>query len=635
MDNRSIAGALLRNLGITGTGLATGNLVPPHPAARQQDKLESDFSDAGKVQDPDSYNKYSTLLKRPVTYESMLSLWEEMSSWDLMAAALVEIVDEAVQTDSNDPATLWYECNDPDMEDELNDMLLRIRAEEYIPSQVWYTAAFGNSIEKLDYAKNDGVLGFNFAHPMDIRRYWLERNRQCVGFKWAQREPDKENAFHAPDGTEIPRVGINSDKGVEDLWYPWDFLHFRRMYRLRFTEHGEPIFDEAQGIYKKLRIALDQMVIHRAQVQPDRYVMNIDVKDQVPADQMRTVQRWKQTLRSKLSFGQGTSDNIPDEFKAFYNAWSLDTILYVPKPEGFQHSIEKLPGTASVPDVYDIELLENLFFSIIGMPKWWIMGGEGGGTPSGKALLATDMRFLRKVKSIRKPIIQGYTWLGYFHALLQGKDISQLEIKAKMSPIGGLEEQQKLEILQAQTQMLGSMGELMQTFNLPREAWVDVIFKRYLHLPDEVVDTFVTSLPAPMDVEESSGSKKKDITETKAVKLVEDMLGKKPGARHALDALNDALTGKKRKEPRMYKTANDVTPVFEGFKNGDIIRSSFQRDERPLKVSMSVAEGKKKGKITGHIDESERKKTFTTSPTAAPESSAKGAGYRKFIGERM
>jgi hypothetical protein len=49
-----------------------------------------------------------------------------------------------------------------------------------------------------------------------------------------------------------------------ELWYPWDFMHIRRMYRLRMNEHGEPIFDEAAGIYKKLRLAIDQMVVHRA-----------------------------------------------------------------------------------------------------------------------------------------------------------------------------------------------------------------------------------------------------------------------------------------------------------------------------------------------------------------------------------
>jgi hypothetical protein len=34
-------------------------------------------------------------MRRPVTFDAMLQLWDEMAGWDLMAAALVEIVDEA------------------------------------------------------------------------------------------------------------------------------------------------------------------------------------------------------------------------------------------------------------------------------------------------------------------------------------------------------------------------------------------------------------------------------------------------------------------------------------------------------------------------------------------------------------
>jgi hypothetical protein len=52
-------------------------------------------------------------MRRPVTFDAMLQLWDEMAGWDLMAAALVEIVDEATQTDQNSPATIWYPVQRP------------------------------------------------------------------------------------------------------------------------------------------------------------------------------------------------------------------------------------------------------------------------------------------------------------------------------------------------------------------------------------------------------------------------------------------------------------------------------------------------------------------------------------------
>jgi hypothetical protein len=231
-------------------------------------------------------------------------------------------------------------------------------------------------------------------------------------------QANKESAFVHPDNkTPIERVAISDGQNTEDLWYPWDILHFRRMYRLRISEHGEPIFDEAQGIYKKLRLAVDQMVVHRAQVQPDRYVINIDTKDQAPVDQMKTVQRWKQTLAANFPSGsttraapasRPTSLTRSDSRLSTMPGHSIRSCGSPNRPASSTPS-RKMQGTQNVPDVYDIELLTDLFYSIIGMPRSWFGAKTGGGggdqAMSGKALLAQDMRFLRKIKSIRQPII--------------------------------------------------------------------------------------------------------------------------------------------------------------------------------------------------------------------------------------
>jgi len=512
----------------------------------------------------------------------MLQLWNEMADWDLICAALSEIVHEATQTDATSPGSLWYECNDPSMEDELNDMLGVIGVEDILPSQVWHVAGLGNSFEKIDYEPGDGVRGLSFVHPFDVRRYWLERNRQCIGFRWNNHNPRHDDVFVQPDNkSEIQRVQMSTGQNVEHLWYPWDFMHMRRTFRLRSSEHGEPIFEEAQGIYKKLRMAVDMMVVHRAQIQPDRYVVNIDVKDQAPMEQMKTVARWKQSLRSKLAFGPGQSASAmtdPSSFDSFHNAMALDTILWMAKPNGFQHTVEKLPGTASVPDVYDIELLTDLFYSIIGMPKAWFgVTKDGQNPPSGKSLLAQDMRFLRKIKSIRRPVINEYTRLGYFHALLKNKDVSKLEIRAKMSPIGSLEDQMKLELLAAQADVLDKLGDLMEKYSLPREAWVEVIFKRYMHLPDDVVNVFLTALPPEAEAQEESKRKPAPAIG----KILAECAQYATGNRDALmrmRQLQEAVYGgpgnsmaEKREARRMKET---LTKMPE-FKKDELVVSSF------------------------------------------------------------
>lgn len=184
-----------------------------------------------------------------------------------------------------------------------------------------------------------------------------------------------------------------------------------------------------------------------------------------------------------------------------YDPMALDTVLYLPVPRDTNHAINKLAGTPQVPDVFDIELLMNLFFSIMGMPLSWLgvkAGGQGEGQApaSGKALLAQDMRFLRQTRSVRKGVIDGYTWLAYFHALLTGQNIDDLNIVAKMSDISGLEDQIKLELLQMQIELLDSLGSALGNIGVPPHIMVDLVFRRYMHLPDDVVNAVITALPS-------------------------------------------------------------------------------------------------------------------------------------------
>lgn len=594
---------LLKYLGMVGnTGLRTGALVPRANTPDAEQRIQTEFEKAGEVANPEIWTKFNSYMKRPTTFDSMLQLWEEMAGWDLLAAALIEIVDEATQVDSNSPATMWYQCNDRDFEEELNDMLLRLRVEEIIQSQVYYVSALGNHFEKIEYApgKDQGVMGLSFVHPMEMRRYWLERNRKCIGYRWMGHKPEKDDIFVHPDNrTPVERVALNNGKEIEDLWYPWDFMHFRRMFRQRATEHGEPIFAEADGIYKKLRLAVDQMVVHRAQVQPDRYAINIDVQEQPPIEQMKTVQRWRQQLRSKISFGQAADPNAlnaPSDFSSYYNALALDTIIYLAQPKGFTNTITKIAGTTQIPDVYDIELLTDLFYSIIGMPRSWFGGGgQGGGdsgeTPSGKALLAQDMRFLRKIKSIRRPIIQQYEWLAYFHAVLTGKNPEQLDIKAMMPPIGSLEDQMKMELLQRQSEVLDVLADVMEKYKLPKEAWIEVVFKRYMHLPDDVVNVFITALPGEIDQTPQEESKTNAPRTYKLIREIEEKLTSTPENKALVEQMHDLFnygvrTGNKH---RVFKVKKEH--FFESIttKSNDIVISSFGMNPFEMKAHSTSA----------------------------------------------
>lgn len=581
MNLKSLGLNIFNTLGMLGTPASRDTLVPAPDTPDAEQRLRKDFISQGTVANPDTWVRYSQLMKQPGSYRQQLATWEEMSSWDLMAAVLSELVEEAVNWDSYNPGPIWYECNDVDFQQSLNRMLRTIGVESLIASQAHGIASLGNHFERVHYSKNAGVTGLSYIPAPSVRRYWLERNRRCIGYMWDGQKPDKESAWVGPDNVvQLDRVAINASGKIDELWYPWDILHFRRLFRIRETEHGEPICAEAEGIYRKLRMAIDQMVVHRAQVQPDRYVINIDTQDQPPTEQLRTVNTWRRTMRMKTSFGAGGGSptlNDPNDFRSFYNPLALDTILWVARPKGYDHSITKLAGTPQVPDVYDIELLTDLFFSIVGAPKMWFGLGpkDSQNPPSGKAMLAQDVRSLRKVRSIRRPLIEGYLWLAYFHAVLLGKDPSKLVIKVKMSEIGGLEDQLKLEMLNAKSDLLLGLGDVMDKYSLPKDVWVDLIFRQYLHLPDTVVNQFLTSLPP--EAVQAEESLKKPTPSRREILAEVDAQFKSSATlkRHAarLQSLSHGEVDPDLPDVPRYASVEDVLEAKSNLKPNDVVRS--------------------------------------------------------------
>jgi len=582
MNLKSVGLQVFSTLGMIGTPASRDMLIPRAATPDAEQGLTKEFLEMGTVANPDIWARYAQVMKAPANYRQMLNTWEEMSSWDLLAAVLQELCEEAINWDQFNPGPIWYESNDREFTADLNRMAKRVDVESIAFSQAHGIAALGNHFERIHYARGEGVQGLSFIPAHQIRRYWLERNRRCIGFMWDQHKPDKESVWAGPDNaTPIERVAINKNGHLEELWYPFDILHFRRLARNRETEHGEPICAEAEGIYRKLRMGLDQMVVHRCQVQPDRYVINIDTQEQPPTEQIKTVNAWRRSMRSRQSFGQGGGTNLsdPTDFRSFYNPLALDTILWVAKPKGFEHSITKLGGTTQVPDVYDLELLTDLFFSIVGAPKMWFGLGskDGENPPSGRALLASDIRSLRKVRSIRRPLLAGYLWLGYFHAVLRGKDPRELTINVKMSDIGGLEDQMKLELLNSKAELLASLGGVMEQYNLPKDAWIDLVFRRYLHLPDEVVNTFLTALPSPMqpmEMESIASGQFKNVSTRALLDAIDIQIRNNPRCRGLVRQIKQLVEGEEdglTPLPR-YESVEDVLSMGQTL-NEEVVKS--------------------------------------------------------------
>jgi hypothetical protein len=155
----------------------------------------------------------------------------------------------------------------------------------------------------------------------------------------------------------------------------------------------------------------------------------------------------------------------------------------------------------------------------------------------------------------------------------------------------------KLEMLQSQAQVLDILADVMDKYRLPKEAWIETIFKRYMHLPDDVVNVFITALPGEIDQQQQE-SKEPAPFEYKLLREVDEKLNT-PEGRAKLRVLRESVY---RRVPerlhgqRKMKLAEVLQP--QRVKDLDVVVSSFGKHPFELKRN---AESTGKPKIVGGV----------------------------------
>ena len=154
-----------------------------------------------------------------------------------------------------------------------------------------------------------------------------------------------------------------------------------------------------------------------------------------------------------------------------------------------------------------------------------------------------------------------------------------------MPQIGSLEEQLKLEMLGIQADVLSKLGDVMEQYSLPKEAWIDTVFKRYMHLPDEVVSVFMTALPSEIDQgKDGKDESKKGAPSTR--KLIEEIHRKienTAGAGEAIKMLKEVIYKEKLSEPLKQRWSVERVLNKGRVNENDVVISSYGRHPFELK----------------------------------------------------
>jgi hypothetical protein len=420
-----------------------------------------------------SSRSFSDLLRpsdNPVDKQSDM---ETMMNSDIGRPIIETYAEEASQLDINQQKSVWYECNDSSVEDELNKMLERIGIEDSIHSICYQLSGKGNHFRRVLYNNNEGIVGFVSVHHQEMRRVWDQTSKRLLGFIWQGQQPTE------------PILD-----GSEHMFSPWSFIHFRNLLDPD-SEYGVSMVEHLYPMFKRMQYGLNQMTMYRLHCMPNRHVFWIDGGTQDFTSIMEQAHMFESMMRQKSMIGNAGM------LESRFDPPAMDSMLFIPKRTGEETKYEVMQGDKEVPDVYDLEYLAKCFYGGARIPKAYLGHGDDSGNGLAKAsLVSQDIRFARMIRVLRRPVIYGFWQLACIHLALKGKDPTQYNIKVRMSKISALEEEVNAATLESQMRVAADMTRLCKDLEIPNSATMELIFKEYLKVPRNFIDVAKLAMAA-------------------------------------------------------------------------------------------------------------------------------------------
>ena len=420
-----------------------------------------------------SSRSFSDLLRpsdNPIDKQSDM---ETMMNSDIGRPIIETYAEEASQLDINKQKSVWFECNDSSVEEDLNNMLDRIGIEDSVYSIFYQVAGKGNHFRRVLWNESDGVVGFTSMPHQEMRRVWDPTSKRLLGFTWMGQQPLD------------PAI-----TGHENLFSPWSFIHFRNLLDPN-SEYGMSLIEHLYPMFKRMQYGLNQMTLYRLHCMPNKHLFWIDGGTQDFTTIMEQAHMFESMMRQKSMLGNAGM------LESRFDPPAMDSMMFLPRRTDEKTEYQVLQGDKDVPDVYDLEYLAKCFYGGARIPKAYIGHGDDSGGGLAKAsLVSQDIRFARMIRVLRRPVIYGLWQLASIHLALRGKDPSNYKVKVRMSKISALEEEVNAATLESQMRIARDFAGICKDLEIPNQATMELVFKEYLHVPKTFVDVAKLAMAA-------------------------------------------------------------------------------------------------------------------------------------------
>lgn len=254
---------------------------------------------------------YSEFLKMDADLVGRYIDYEDMDDTPLISTCLDIYSDDASQPDHMSKKSLWVECDDEVIREDLDDNLFHriLNVEDRIWGEVRTLCKYGNLFGELVVKDKVGVLAKNNMPQPLVRKVELPLDDygyqklggymydQMGSFKLSTNEfiQEMENRMNGvvPD---FRRMDPNKTTRVlED----WEVCHMKLMSKKLDSFYGWGIAESARWIFKRLVLLEDSILLHRLTRAPARFAFYIDVSNIPPNEVKGYLNQVKQAIKKK------------------------------------------------------------------------------------------------------------------------------------------------------------------------------------------------------------------------------------------------------------------------------------------------------------------------------------------------
>lgn len=401
-------------------------------------------------------------------WDARVKIYDEMDNYPLVSGALDIYAEETTPVDPDKGVVMWAESPDESISKSVSTALLAMGIEDRAYAMVRAMCKYGEDARRAYYTK-EGLVAVKPTDIVALKRITDDMGRLC--------------------GYSEGKVTYES-RLQKQISFPWDYLHGRLLGRNERDERGDSILNAAYRPWRQLEMAADALLYYRIRRAPNRNMIILPAGDSSIVEQAEIRNR----LRSELRRNE-VIDPTGNSMKTSPNIVSPteDVLLVVPEGDDTAR-VETLTGAGEIGTTPDVDLFRNEFFGALKIPKA-LLGFEdavAAGFSAKSMLQEQNIRFAQTIKKIRRAFIR-YVRVGTdTHLLvtgLSGKDTRNYVLK--MTPINFLDELNRMEIMRARVELVGTLAGLSETLKVNPIVWTRWILTEFMKLPDDVVTKIV------------------------------------------------------------------------------------------------------------------------------------------------